>query len=174
MKKIEDTKILSSAQKFEQMHFFINCSKTKCGTCTAYFCLSSCWHFLCRADDIFEKSVEQSRFEQMHFEHLTLTQRWDIKWSQVIYISETYISCLSLCKTFLNTISTESKTAWILLQRFSTWRYASRSRGYKKCQVFLMWGYANTRRLRNAALLDQGGLTWFMKTNHHQLITNGN
>jgi hypothetical protein len=30
--------------------------------------------FFCRADDIFEKSVEQSRFEQMHFEQLTLTQ----------------------------------------------------------------------------------------------------
>ena len=25
--------------------FFINCSKTKCGTRTAYFCLSSSWHF---------------------------------------------------------------------------------------------------------------------------------
>ncbi len=38
--------------------FFINCSKTKCGTRTPYFCLSSSWHFLCRTDDIFEKSVE--------------------------------------------------------------------------------------------------------------------
>jgi len=28
---------------------------------------------LCRAVDIFEKSVEQSRFEQMHFEQFTLT-----------------------------------------------------------------------------------------------------
>ena len=42
-------KILSSCT------FFINCSKTKCGTRTAYFCLSSSWHFLCWADDIFEK-----------------------------------------------------------------------------------------------------------------------
>jgi hypothetical protein len=31
--------------------------------------------FFCRADDIFEKSVEQSRFEQMHFEQLTLTPK---------------------------------------------------------------------------------------------------
>jgi hypothetical protein len=30
--------------------------------------------FFCRADDIFEKSVEQSRFEQMHFKQLTLTR----------------------------------------------------------------------------------------------------
>ena len=30
--------------------------------------------FFCRADDIFEKTVEQSRFEQMHFEQLTLTR----------------------------------------------------------------------------------------------------
>jgi hypothetical protein len=30
--------------------------------------------FFCQADDIFEKSVEQSRFEQMHFEQLTLTR----------------------------------------------------------------------------------------------------
>jgi hypothetical protein len=30
--------------------------------------------FFCRADDVFEKTVEQSRFEQMHFEQLTLTQ----------------------------------------------------------------------------------------------------
>jgi hypothetical protein len=29
--------------------------------------------FFCRADDIFEKTVEQLRFEQMHFEQLTLT-----------------------------------------------------------------------------------------------------
>jgi hypothetical protein len=35
--------------------------------------------FFCRADDIFEKSVEQSRFEQMHFEQLTLTQVSPIK-----------------------------------------------------------------------------------------------
>jgi hypothetical protein len=45
MKKIEDlfftvTKILSSARKFEQMHFFYQLLK-KCGTRTAYFCLSS-------------------------------------------------------------------------------------------------------------------------------------
>ncbi len=31
--------------------------------------------FFCRADDIFEKSVEQLRFVQMHFEQLTLTQQ---------------------------------------------------------------------------------------------------
>ncbi len=38
-------------------------------------CVSTVRHtFFCRADDIFEKSVEQSRFEQMHFEQLTLTQ----------------------------------------------------------------------------------------------------
>jgi hypothetical protein len=29
--------------------------------------------FFCRADDFFKKSVEQSRFEQLHFEQLTLT-----------------------------------------------------------------------------------------------------
>ncbi len=56
-----------------QIVLFVNCSKTKCGTRTAYFCLSSSWHFLCQADDIFEKSVQQSRFEQMHFKQLTLT-----------------------------------------------------------------------------------------------------
>jgi hypothetical protein len=30
--------------------------------------------FFCQADGIFEKTVEQSRFEQMHFKQLTLTQ----------------------------------------------------------------------------------------------------
>jgi len=35
--------------------------------------------FFCRADDIFEKSVEQSRFEQMHFEQLTLTRYFELK-----------------------------------------------------------------------------------------------
>jgi hypothetical protein len=30
--------------------------------------------FFCRAVDIFKKSVEQSRFEQLHFEQLTLTR----------------------------------------------------------------------------------------------------
>jgi hypothetical protein len=78
MKTTEDlfftvTKILSTARNFEQLPFFFNCSKMKCGTRTAYFCLSGSWCFLCRADDIFEKSVEQSRFEQLQFEQLTLT-----------------------------------------------------------------------------------------------------
>ncbi len=36
-----------------------------------YFCLSSSWQFLCWADDNFEKSVEQLRFEQLHFEQET-------------------------------------------------------------------------------------------------------
>jgi hypothetical protein len=31
--------------------------------------------FFCRADDFFKKSVQQSRFEQLHFEQLTLTPR---------------------------------------------------------------------------------------------------
>ena len=79
MKKIEDfvftvTKILSSARKFEQMQFFfINCSKLTRGTRTAYFFVEQLT-FFCPADDFFKKSVEQSRFEQMHFEQLTLTR----------------------------------------------------------------------------------------------------
>jgi hypothetical protein len=60
-------KILSTAWNFEQLHFLINSWKIKCGTCTAYFCLSSRWHF--------QKSVEQSRFESMNFNQLTLTQK---------------------------------------------------------------------------------------------------
>jgi hypothetical protein len=41
--------------------------------------------FFCRADDIFEKSVEQSRFEQMHFEQLTLTLAERIEKSSQYY-----------------------------------------------------------------------------------------
>jgi hypothetical protein len=78
MKKIEDlvftvTKILSSAQTFEQMQFFYQLLKID--TWNTYGILFSVEQmtFFCRADDIFEKSVEQSRFEQMHFKQLTLT-----------------------------------------------------------------------------------------------------
>jgi hypothetical protein len=78
MKKIEDlvftvAKILSSAQKFEQMQFFYQLLEID--TWNTYSILFSVEQmtFFCRADDIFEKSVEQSRFEQMHFEQLTLT-----------------------------------------------------------------------------------------------------
>jgi hypothetical protein len=78
MKKIEDlvftvTNILSSARKFEQMQFFYQLLEID--TWNTYGILFSVEQmtFFCRADDIFEKSVEQSRFEQMHFEQLTLT-----------------------------------------------------------------------------------------------------
>jgi hypothetical protein len=80
MKKIEDlvftvTKILSSARKFEQMQFFYQLLEID--TWNTYGILFSVEQmtFFCRADDIFENSVEQSRFEQMHFEQLTLTRR---------------------------------------------------------------------------------------------------
>ena len=78
MKKIEDlvftvTKILSSARKFEQMQFFYQLLEID--TWNMYGILFSVKQmtFFCRADDIFEKTVEQSRFEQMHFKQLTLT-----------------------------------------------------------------------------------------------------
>jgi hypothetical protein len=58
MKKIEDlyftvAKISSIAQKRNVVHVLHT--------------------FFCQADDFFEKSVEQSRFEQMDFKQLTLT-----------------------------------------------------------------------------------------------------
>ena len=37
--------------------------------------LLSRWQFCCQADDILEKSVEQSRFKQMDFEQMTLTRK---------------------------------------------------------------------------------------------------
>ena len=72
MKKIEDffftvTKILSSARSFLSTARNWHVEHVR----HTFFCwaddvfLSSRWHFW--------KSVEQSRFEQMHFEHLTLT-----------------------------------------------------------------------------------------------------
>jgi hypothetical protein len=79
MKKIEDlfftvAKILSSAQKFEQMHFFYQLLEID--TWNTYGILFSVEQmtFFCRAVEISKKSVEQSRFEQLHFEQLTLTQ----------------------------------------------------------------------------------------------------
>jgi hypothetical protein len=64
---------LSSARKFEQMQFFYQLLEID--TWNTYGIVFSVEQmtFFCRADDIFEKSVEQSRFEQMHFEQLTLT-----------------------------------------------------------------------------------------------------
>jgi hypothetical protein len=57
--------------------------------------------FFCRADDIFEKSVEQSRFEQMHFEQLTLTHNClqNLQCFLLpIYVSKTLIFKLTKCK----------------------------------------------------------------------------
>jgi hypothetical protein len=64
----------------------------KCGPRTAYFCLSSSWHFLCRAVDIFEKSVEQSRFEQMHLEQLTLTHFFNISFMLQYVVAASFVS----------------------------------------------------------------------------------
>jgi hypothetical protein len=50
--------------------------------------------FFCRADDIFEKSVEQSRFEQIHFEQLTLTRTKDDPFSNFVWLGQ-------IIKTFL-------------------------------------------------------------------------
>ena len=78
MKKIEDLvftvrKILSSALKFEQMQFFYQLLKNKMWyTYGILFSVEQLTLFV-SSNDIFEKSVEQSRFEQMHFKQLTLT-----------------------------------------------------------------------------------------------------
>jgi hypothetical protein len=85
--------------------------------------VSSSWHFLCRADDIFEKSVEQLRFEQMDFEQLTLTRLSSIRifllftitntvtktfWLQVLSIKSDLKStrnyptnCIKICKSYI-------------------------------------------------------------------------
>jgi hypothetical protein len=83
MKKIDVlvftvTKILSSARKFEQMQFFYQLLKID--TWNTYGILFSVKQmtFFCRAVDIFEKNVEQLRFEQMHFEQLTLTRFYQL------------------------------------------------------------------------------------------------
>jgi hypothetical protein len=64
MKKIEDlfftvTNILSTARKRNVVHVRHS--------------------FVCRADDIFEKIVEQSRFEQLTLTHIKQSIRW-IRW----------------------------------------------------------------------------------------------
>ena len=79
MKKIEDlvftvTKILSSARKFEQMQFFYQLLEIDTWNTYGILFFVEQLTFFCRADDFFKKSVEQSRFEQLHFEQLTLTR----------------------------------------------------------------------------------------------------
>jgi hypothetical protein len=76
MKKIEDlfftvTKILSTAQNFEQLHFFLSTARKQNVVHVQHT-------FVCRAVDAF--CVEEmtfwkkvSRYEQLHFEQLTLT-----------------------------------------------------------------------------------------------------
>ncbi len=77
MKKFEDlfftvAKILSSARKFEQMHFFYQLLEID--TWNMYGILFSVEQmtFFCWAVEIPKKSVEQ-----LHFEQLTLTQKYD-------------------------------------------------------------------------------------------------
>ncbi len=74
MKKIEDlyftvSIVFSSAQNFEQLHFFLSTAQTYVRHTFSVEQMA----FFCRAVEIPKKSVEQSRFEQMDFEQLTLT-----------------------------------------------------------------------------------------------------
>jgi hypothetical protein len=78
MKKIEDlyftvSIILASARNFEQFHFFYQLLEIDTWNTYCILFFVEQLTFFCRADDFFKKSVEQSRFEQMHFEQLTLT-----------------------------------------------------------------------------------------------------
>ena len=80
MKKIEDlyftvSIILSSARNFEQFHFFYQLLEIDTWNTYGILFFVEQLTFFCRADDFFKKSVEQLRFEQMHFEQLTLTQQ---------------------------------------------------------------------------------------------------
>ncbi len=79
MKKIDDfyftvANILSSARNFEQFHFFYQLLESG-------FTWFEQSRFFCRAVDIFKKSIKQSRFEQLHFEQLTLTH---LQWSKFL------------------------------------------------------------------------------------------
>jgi hypothetical protein len=103
MKKIEDlvftvTKFFSSARKFEQMQFFYQLLEID--TWNTYGILFSVEQmtFFCRAVDIFKKSVEQSRFEQLHFEQLTLTRKFLPKG---IFLSLKDLHCLVVIFTAL-------------------------------------------------------------------------
>jgi hypothetical protein len=82
MKKIEHlyftvSIILSFARNFEQLHFFYQLLEID--TWNTYGILFSVEQmtFFCRAVEIPKKSVEQSRFEQMDFEQLTLTPDYE-------------------------------------------------------------------------------------------------
>jgi len=67
-------KILSSARKFEQMHFFYQLLKIDMWNTYSILFSVEQMTFFCRAVEIPKKSVEQSRFKQLHFEQLTLTR----------------------------------------------------------------------------------------------------
>ncbi len=91
MKKIEDfvftvTNILSSARKFEQMQFFYQLLEIDMWNTYGILFSVEQMTFFCRADDIFENSVEQSRFEQMHFEQLTLTHFFVLGKTTVFFV----------------------------------------------------------------------------------------
>ncbi len=78
MKKIEDlyftvSIILSSARNFEQFYFFYQLLEIDTWNTYSILFFVEQLTFFCRADDFFKKSVKQSRFEQLHFEQLTLT-----------------------------------------------------------------------------------------------------
>jgi hypothetical protein len=69
----QKNKKMSSARNFEQLHFFYQLlERTYARTYGILFSVEQ-MPFFCRAVEIPKKSVEQSRFEQMDFEQLTLT-----------------------------------------------------------------------------------------------------
>ncbi len=79
MKKIEDlyftvSIILSSARNFEQFPFFYQLLEIDMWNTYGILFSVKQMTFFCRAVEIPKKSVEQSRFEQLHFEQLALTR----------------------------------------------------------------------------------------------------
>ncbi len=89
MKKLNFYILLS--QKIVLLHFFHQLLEID--TWNTYGILFSVEQmtFFCRAVEIPKKSVEQSRFEQLHFEQLTLTPL------NVLFQADIHFICISLC-----------------------------------------------------------------------------
>ncbi len=70
---------MSFAQNLEQLQFFDQLLENKMWYTYGILFVEQL-KFFCRADDFFEKSVEQLRFEQMNFKQLTPSLRTHLKY----------------------------------------------------------------------------------------------
>ncbi len=114
---------------FYCLNYFVICSKFR--AVLLFLSTARNWHvehvrhtffveqltFFCRADDFFKKSVEQSRFEQLHFEQLTLTHPVDLP--IIIYFQFVNKNAIKPNSSYPMVLSTWPKAQLLLCQQLN-------------------------------------------------------